>query len=296
MNNCPLCHSAKNELIFNNSRGNKYLENYVCDNCGFVYTYPRISNEEIQKLYLEGAFSKEARKSAIPDLNKFKQTEAWALERLHAIEEKLPLFFSSPKKVLEIGCGTGSFLWLMQSRGHIVKGIEPDSVFVEVAKKRYQINVTTVLFDDFKSEEKYDLICNFHVIEHILDPRIFIKRMKEHLSNDGYIYIECPTIDNIYTGDLNTFFWDVHVNTFSNKTLPWLIESEGFFVHDVFMNRGFVSVIASKGQGHSYTSDDKNRIIEIIKNHQKRSEKTQTHKLDFLKKVKNRIKNMLNII
>lgn len=264
MNKCPLCESIKNELIFTNSRDNKYLENYVCDNCGFVYTYPRISNEEVNKLYLEGDFSKEARKSSEPNLNKFIQTESWALERLHLLEQKLPSFFLSPKTCLEIGCGAGSFLWLLKSRGHLVKGIEPDSQFVNVAIKRYGIDVESVLFDNFNDSKLYDFICNFHVLEHVLDPREFVKNMYQKLKDNGCIYIECPTIDDIYTNDLNTFFWDVHVNTFSNKSLPWLLESEGFFIKEVFMSRGFVAILAEKGVEKKFESDSKVRVLEIM--------------------------------
>lgn len=293
MNICPLCESNKSELLFTNSRGNKFLENYVCDNCGFVYTCPRISNEEINRLYSGGDFSKEARKSNEPDLNKFIQTESWALERLHLLEQKVPNFFSSEKTCLEIGCGAGSFSWLLKSRGHIVKAIEPDSVFVNSAIERYNIDVETLLFDNFNSTQLFDLICNFHVIEHVLDPRHFVKEMYRKLKNNGVLYIECPTIDNIYTGDLNTFFWDVHVNTFSNKSLPWLLQSEGFCVLEIFMSRGFVSVIAKKGDSKKKVeSDNKDRIVEIIKKNRTIKKKSNSNK-NIINKIKAKLKKIL---
>jgi SAM-dependent methyltransferase len=290
MNKCPLCDSTNHELVFNNSRGNKRLDNYICDSCGFVYTYPRLSNEEIDKLYINGGFSVEARKAPEPDLSKFIQTETWALERVHFLEKKLPDFFLTAHRCLEIGCGTGSFLWLLKSRNQIAKGIEPDSTFVNVAKRRYGIDVESLLFDDFSSTVKYDLVCNFHVIEHVLDPRTFVKNMYRVLEDEGVIYIECPSIDNIYTNDLNTFFWDVHVNTFSNINLPWLLESEGFHILDVSMNRGFVSVIAKKGNNNKFDKDNKNRIIEIIKKHPTyKNTDTKSSKDTILEKIKRKL-------
>lgn len=292
MNICPLCKSDQNELLFSNSRGNKPLNNYVCDDCGFIYTYPRISNEEVSELYLKGAFSKEARKSSEPDLAKFIQTETWALERLHLLEQKIPEFFSKSKSCLEIGCGTGSFLWMLKSRGHEVKGIEPDSKFVNVAVDRYDINVESVLFDDSYDSKTYDFICNFHVIEHVLDPRNFVKNMFSKLKEDGFVYIECPSIDDIYTKDLNTFFWDVHVNTFSNKSLPWLLESEGFSITELFMNRGFVGVLATKGSDKKYGSDSKERIMNIIKNFEK-SKNKQVAPVSTIHKIKKKVRRFL---
>ena len=304
MKECPLCKSKKNELLYTNSRGDKYLENYVCDNCGFIYTYPRISNEEVNRLYLDGEFSKEARKSSEPDLNKFIQTETRALERLHLLEQKLPGFFSFPKTCLEIGCGTGSFLWLLKSRGHKVKGIEPDSIFVSNAAKKYNIDLETLLFDDFNDSQTFDFICNFHVIEHVLDPRSFVKKMYEKLNTNGSVYIECPTIDDIYTNDLNTFFWDVHVNTFSNRSLPWLLESEGFSIDEVFMNRGYVGVIARKGSNKKFEPESKERIVKIIQDfkflkpvvNQERSFKVnilKTLKKSIPKRIKKSIKALI---
>ncbi|MFV9550610.1 class I SAM-dependent methyltransferase [Algibacter sp. PT7-4] len=278
--------------MYNNSRGNLFLENYVCDSCGFVYTYPRISNEEVNHLYLDGAFSKEARKSSKPDLNKFIQTESWALERLHLLEQKIPDFFLKTKTCLEIGCGTGSFLWLLKSRDNKVKGIEPDSEFVNVAVKRYGIDVDTILFDDSYSPKLYDFICSFHVIEHVLNPRSFVKNIYRRLNANGSVYIECPTIDNIYTNDLNTFFWNVHVNTFSNKSLPWLLESEGFTVSEVFMNRGFVAVIATKGDVKSHDIDNKNRVKNIITDFKAQQLKEDKNK-KLLSRVKNKLKSFL---
>ncbi|WP_242091616.1 class I SAM-dependent methyltransferase [Aestuariivivens sediminicola] len=249
------------------------MENHVCSNCGFIYTWPRISNAEVSKLYLDGDFSKEARKSTEPDLDKFIQTEQYALERIHHLEKKIPSFFSKAKSCLEIGCGAGSFLWLLKALGHKVIGIEPDSNFVKPVQKRYNIEIETVMFQDYPKGILFDFICNFHVIEHIIDPRAFIKEIYTRLKDDGYIYIECPTIDNIYTGSLDTFFWDVHVNTFSNKTLPWLLESEGFSIIELFMNRGFVSVIAKKGIDKRFKKDNKQRIIDIIKENSKKKTK-----------------------
>jgi SAM-dependent methyltransferase len=293
MNKCPLCKSKNSELIYTNSRGDIYLENYVCDNCGFVYTYPRISNDEIERLYLKGDFSKQARKSSEPDLNKFIQTETWALERFHLLEQKLPQFFSSKKTCLEIGCGTGSFLWLLQNRGHVVKGIEPDSKFVNAAIDRYNIDVDSVLFENFNDIHLYDFICNFHVIEHVLNPRSFIKNIYAKLKDDGYVYIECPTIDDIYTKNLDTFFWDVHVNTFSNQNLPWLLESEGFTVNEVFMNRGFVAVVAKKGNENNYVQDSKERILDLI-NVFKAEQDKKNRKRSYKNRIKGRLKNILN--
>lgn len=292
MNICPLCESNSNELLYTNSRGNKYLENYVCDDCGFIYTFPRISNEEINRLYLDGGFSKEARKASKPDLSKFIQTETWALERLHLLEQKLPAFFSSAKTCLEIGCGAGSFTWMLKSRGHFAKAIEPDKDFVNSAIERYKIDVETLLFDDYDNSKQFDFICNFHVIEHVLDPRHFVKNMFQRLKDNGFLYVECPTIDDIYTGDLNTFFWDVHVNTFSNKSLPWLLESEGFTVKEVFMSRGFVSVIATKEDEKSFEQDNKARVLDIIRKFKALQNKKNT-KTRILSKIKSKILKIL---
>jgi hypothetical protein len=82
----------------------------------------------------------------------------------------------------------------------------------------------------------------------------------------------------------------VHVNTFSNINLPWLLESEGFHILDVSMNRGFVSVIAKKGNNNKFDKDNKNRIIEIIKKHPTyKNTDTKSSKDTILEKIKRKL-------
>ncbi len=266
MNKCPICSSEYFELIYTNSRGNKPLNNYCCKNCGFVFVLPRLNNEQINALYTKGEFSKKARNHSSPDLKKYKQTEVWALERIHLLEQKIPTFFSQKKTCIEIGSGASSFSWLLQSRGHVSEALEPDVNYANSAKERYNLLVHQLLLENFNRDNTYEFISSFHVIEHIVDPVDFLNHIYRILKQEGVLYIECPTIDEIYTNDLDTFFWDVHLNTFSNVTLPFLLEKTGFEVIEVFNHKRFLACLARKVNNprHRYKEDNSQRIKSII--------------------------------
>lgn len=287
MNKCPLCKSNKHELIYTNSRGEKYLENYCCISCGFIFVKPRIQPEDVDNIYKKGNFSKSARGSIVPDLKKFIQTETWALERVHILERKIPNFFKKENNCLEIGSGASSFSWLLKNRGQAVECIEPDIEYSKVAADRYNLNIIPETFDEFKNNKKYNFVCSFHVIEHVIDPFNFINKTFEILEDKGIIYIECPTIDNIYTKNLNTFFWDVHINTFSNITLPYLLEQCGFEIIDSFEHRGFLVCIGKKVQKaqRRFNKDDNNRIKNIIAEFNKKNKIKNISKTILSKKI-----------
>ncbi|MEM8524279.1 MAG: methyltransferase domain-containing protein, partial [Bacteroidota bacterium] len=128
---CYLCGQRNFFLLHNKGRNNKKVENFVCNNCGFVMVLPRPNTEFFDEQYKDSQFSKEARGSQRPDKKKLEQTDKRAEQRFEYIAEHdsnwlYEIEKSSPKQFLEVGCGTGSFLRLMKAVGWDAEGIEPD--------------------------------------------------------------------------------------------------------------------------------------------------------------------------
>jgi 2-polyprenyl-3-methyl-5-hydroxy-6-metoxy-1,4-benzoquinol methylase len=65
----------------------------------------------------------------------------------------------------------------MRNRGYAVDGIELSDKKRQMAQRRTGINLlsTNLLEDVLPDElyEKYDMVCMFYVLEHILNPRFF---------------------------------------------------------------------------------------------------------------------------
>jgi SAM-dependent methyltransferase len=102
-------------------------------------------------------------------------------------------------KVLEIGCGTGFLLSLLKNLGADVLGIEPGQHGQE---KRFDVPIIHDFFPSTKIDGKYHLIILYGVLEHIEDTDTFLKKVSEHLFNDGKIVIAVPNCQPyIYSGD-----------------------------------------------------------------------------------------------
>lgn len=92
------------------------------------------------------------------------------------------------KKVLEIGACDG--LLLSYFNDSIVKGLEYSPVYKKIASRRYGINLLSKNFFDL--DEKFDLIIMSHVIEHLPNLNLAIKKLQDLLSDSGYLFIEVP--------------------------------------------------------------------------------------------------------
>ncbi|CAB3898174.1 class I SAM-dependent methyltransferase [Achromobacter sp. CF-sbj1-Ac2-l] len=97
----------------------------------------------------------------------------------------------SGKRVLEIGCGTGYLLSLLQARGAEVVGIEPGRQGVE-GSNRYGVKVIKGFFPIAGTTDKFDMIVAYGVLEHIIDPVRFLEDVANSLRPGGTAYIAVP--------------------------------------------------------------------------------------------------------
>ncbi|QUY45227.1 methyltransferase domain-containing protein [Acaryochloris marina S15] len=297
--NCALCGSDKRSLIYGKGRHVKNVKNYICEQCGFVFVLPRPSATELENLYAGGGFSRNERSLHKPDDAKFKQCEALAFSRFQTLQNHLKSELYSPndqKNILEIGCGTASFLRLMKGAGWKVSGLEPDSVYTSVVEQRYGLSIENTSLEYYLSEDRFDVISSFHVIEHVPDPNSFLSRIYDLLQNDGLLYIECPSIDRWYGESIDFFFWDVHINTFSETVLRSFMLKNGFEpIESGWHGNGLWIIAQKKAKAlQSTLSDDPRRIKKIVvdANDISSSKRSRTAK-QYLVAAKRRLKNQL---
>ncbi|MGK7951179.1 MAG: methyltransferase domain-containing protein [Xenococcaceae cyanobacterium] len=267
---CNLCSSSDRSLLFDKGRNNKVVHNYICNNCGFVFILPRPSTQKHQDLDREGQFSENTRNLSAPDDAKFAVCERIARSRLKILERELGESLWSkktPKSLLEVGCGTGDFLRLMRGCGWEVQGLEPDIAYTEAVKERYNLPIHNQFIEQFEPEKRLNLACSFHVIEQVDDPNVFLANIHRLLDDDGYLYLECPSIDRWYGETIDFFFWDIHINTFSQKTLKAFLAKNQFLVKSSGWNGNGLWVIAQKTkmQNLRVNWDNPQRIRRIVR-------------------------------
>lgn len=101
--------------------------------------------------------------------------------------------------VLDIGCGSGTFLQrLKKDIGSKVKGLEFNTKALEECHKK-GIEVYPVPIQEFsKSDEKFDVITYFEVLEHIDSPLDFIESSLKSLKPGGKLIIGVPNNSPYY--------------------------------------------------------------------------------------------------
>ncbi len=248
---CYLCGEKNYSLLHDKGRNNKKVNNFICENCGFVMILPRPETDFFDAQYKDSNFSSEARGSIRPDRKKLHHTDELAEPRYRILHQYDTAWMQAgatdaPKRFLEVGCGTGSFLRLMKASGWEAEGIEPDGQYTTSVKADFDLKITDAYLEDFEAEKQYDLIGTFHVIEHVPDPNTFLQKCHALLKDGGRLMIECPAIDKIYGDSIDFFFWDVHINTFSKETLTAFLLKHKFKILETNWHGNFINILCEK--------------------------------------------------
>jgi SAM-dependent methyltransferase/polysaccharide pyruvyl transferase WcaK-like protein len=215
-----------------------------------VFISPRPTLAELDAIYSKGQFSREARGAEAPDEAKVAHSEEDARRRVETVRPLITGESSGPgRSVLDIGCGLGSFLRHFKNQGWEAEGLEPDPTYARIGSDMYGLPIRPMMFEDFdKPERSLDLIATFHVLEHVLDPGAFVRRAASLLKPGGLLFIEVPCIEKPYDGNLDFFFWSVHVNTFSSNTLRAFLETAGLIVESYGYHNYFLWMIARRAE------------------------------------------------
>jgi 2-polyprenyl-3-methyl-5-hydroxy-6-metoxy-1,4-benzoquinol methylase len=100
-------------------------------------------------------------------------------------------------RLLDVGCGNGSFLLTMQRLGWQVEGVEPDPAAADLAR-RAGLDVQVATVDAARiPEERFDAITLSHVIEHVLNPADTLERLARALKPGGVLVTLSPNPEGL---------------------------------------------------------------------------------------------------
>ena len=95
--------------------------------------------------------------------------------------------------LLEIGCATGFFLSEARDRGYRVKGVETSLFASEFGRNQMGLSIDAVPFLDWNSQEQFDVIAAFFVLEHIPDQRQMLHKIESLLRPGGIFLFALPS-------------------------------------------------------------------------------------------------------
>lgn len=189
MTECNLC---GNENTFNFLYGISDSSETVvkeCKNCGVQFLHPMMSLEEEEEYYKDYYLSQAKRYISAVSLNKVQQNSfLYHLEHIDNYKE-----VKNGKKILEIGSGAGGFLKLLSKSfpDKRIFSIERSEVNLNFLKKQFLQYSFYKSIDEIK-EVNFDCILGIALLEHIRNPIILLKKLKEILIDDGTIFFEIP--------------------------------------------------------------------------------------------------------
>lgn len=100
-------------------------------------------------------------------------------------------------RLLDVGCGNGTFLELARSAGWAVQGVDFDPLAVAAARQR-GLDVRHGSIEDLGvAEGGYDWITCSHVLEHVHDPRRLLKGIADRLRPGGTLWLQTPNLDSV---------------------------------------------------------------------------------------------------
>ena len=146
-----------------------------------------------------------------------------------------------PKKpqVVEVGCGTGFFLERLKGLGITnVWGVEPGKAMVNQAPGWLKRRIHPGLFKrGLFPPNRFDLICCFHTLDHLVSPRTFIKESYRILKPGGLIMIVVHDSQGWSVklwGERSPIFDIEHIYLFDKKNLSTVFKRDKFEIIDVF--------------------------------------------------------------
>ncbi|MFN4973372.1 MAG: class I SAM-dependent methyltransferase [Bacteroidota bacterium] len=105
------------------------------------------------------------------------------------------------KKGLELGSADGIMTQKLCSEFEELTVIDGSELFLDQLLKKVQspnIKVVCSLFEEYSTNEKYDTIFMTHILEHLDDPTLVLKKAKEWLSEKGRIIIAVPNANSLH--------------------------------------------------------------------------------------------------
>ena len=130
--------------------------------------------------------------------------------------------------LLEIGVGAGETIIWFEEEGFDVEGIEPDgrnvSMINNVLKKGKVIESSV---EEFSSNRIFDVIWMSHVLEHLIEPDSFLRKIKKNLKKNSIFFLEVPNCE--YEPMLKSSIEEnPHMFHFTKKSLSKLVEKIGY--------------------------------------------------------------------
>jgi SAM-dependent methyltransferase len=237
---CPLCGSVNSTLISVSPNVNMaffrriFAEKVVaCRSCGFAWTNPRLDSEALAKYYSEDYLLEGL--SVPKSVEEFLSNEYKEIWFSKDRDLQLVLGQKSGGRLLDIGCASGTLLWLAREQGFSVQGVEVGRRSADFVRNVLGIEVFCGQVEAAHFPDRsFDVVTMIHALEHVPDPRPVVREIRRILREDGVFAGVVPNFSGWSSQKFgSSWIWLQPLNHYSHFTpdsLKSLMKLEGFDV------------------------------------------------------------------
>lgn len=220
-----------------------------CDACAFGYFDPRPTPSQVSAFYdfaeyythTAGAASQKPAKQPLTLSQRLRIKLAWSKDDgkvLYPTTDMMLEHVQAPqgrkRRVLDLGCGSGSALLKLRDAGCDVAGIEPDPRAAQACREK-GLDVHGGTGEEMPgaiTSQRFDLVMMHHAMEHCIDPVLVARNVAGLLHPGGVFLCEVPNNHAYGLQKLCGPAWhwlDVprHLNFFTQASMEKLMRSAG---------------------------------------------------------------------
>lgn len=265
---CNLCGDNDVSVLGTHSRSGALLRTVICKQCGLVWSDPFPHDP---RHYYEEDYRVEYKNTYSPKPKHILRAGAVALAR----HSKIKHLLAGRQSILDVGTGGGEFAYLLQSLGHDLQGVEPNKGYGEYSVAEYGLNLQIGFIQDGQfSDDGFDVITIWHVLEHTEDPCFVLSKLQSLLKPQGVLVVEVPNIEAICQSPKSTFH-EAHLFNFNVDTLRKIGQKAGLVEvsHLLSEDAGNVTMFFKKAELNAtnangwFIADNAARITGIVQGH-----------------------------
>ena len=187
---CKLCGSNDFFMVANSDQFGIHLDTRCCNACGLVFSKNQLTSNAT-KIFYDKYYRKiyEGVHGASLEHDFYRKLfSGWV--------SRVPAFVKSDYFVVEIGCGGGWNLLPFHQKNIRHQGFDYDSDMIAYGKVKYGLNLYEGgLEEAITVLDKVDYLILSQVVEHLKNPLLFLRTLRDVFSDKGLLCITVPSID-----------------------------------------------------------------------------------------------------
>jgi len=202
-----------------------------CKKCTFLFTNPRPDTNEIGKYYQSDKYVSHAGEKD----NFGIMYKIYDIVRNYSINQKLELIkqYNTTGNLMDLGCGLGYFLdGAVKDKTFNCIGVDVSEDTIKYVKNKFGHDVRNESELDNLPKNSFDVITQWHVLEHVHYLNERIQQLNNLLKPNGTLFIAVP---NSNSSDAKKYkeFWDGydvprHLYHFNKESFKQLMKKHGF--------------------------------------------------------------------